>query len=158
MSPQLIYLTLTLLKLKDSITDSEVRVRYDVLKQVLYAKPLAAVIISDGAFVLALLLSGELATMLCALGHNDLLLLANIAGRTASIILAAFVAQLFYAARIWQVGRSFNSPLRYSVIPILGLAITQLGGGMSKANNPSGSALIWNEIANAISPVQVVIM
>ncbi|TEB21922.1 hypothetical protein FA13DRAFT_1819251 [Coprinellus micaceus] len=37
-----IYLTLTLLKLKDSITDSEGRVRYEILKQVSYAKPLAA--------------------------------------------------------------------------------------------------------------------
>jgi hypothetical protein len=49
-----IYLTLTLLKLKDSITDSEGRVRYEILKQVSYAKPLAAVFISDGAFALAL--------------------------------------------------------------------------------------------------------
>ncbi|TEB21919.1 hypothetical protein FA13DRAFT_1819250 [Coprinellus micaceus] len=55
---------------------------------------------------------------------------ASITGRSACIILTAFVAQLFYAARIWKVGISLNSPLRYSVVPILGLALTQVGGGM----------------------------
>ncbi|TEB21901.1 hypothetical protein FA13DRAFT_86846 [Coprinellus micaceus] len=54
----------------------------------------------------------------------------SIPGKTACIILTSFVSQLFYAARIWKLGATFSSPLRYSVIPILGLALTQLGGGM----------------------------
>ncbi|KAJ3513088.1 hypothetical protein NMY22_g15146 [Coprinellus aureogranulatus] len=44
--------------------------------------------------------------------------------------LVAFFAQLFYASRIWKVGRLFESPFRWSVIPIVALALLQMGGGL----------------------------
>ncbi|TEB21898.1 hypothetical protein FA13DRAFT_1779009 [Coprinellus micaceus] len=65
-----IHLIMTLLKLKDSLTDSEGTVRYEVLKQVSYATPIAGVFISDGALSLILLLGVELATVLCDLDNT----------------------------------------------------------------------------------------
>jgi hypothetical protein len=43
---------MTLLKLKDSITDDEGKVRYEVLRELSSVTPLAGVFISDGAFSL----------------------------------------------------------------------------------------------------------
>jgi hypothetical protein len=45
---------MTLGKLRDSITDSGGRVRYEVLKEASYATPIAGVFISDGALSLLL--------------------------------------------------------------------------------------------------------
>jgi hypothetical protein len=53
---------MTLLKLKDSLTDSEGTVRYEILKQVSYATPIAGVFISDGALSLILYVPGYITT------------------------------------------------------------------------------------------------
>ena len=52
--PPAIYLIMTLGKLRDSITDSGGKVRYEVLKEVSYVTPIASVFISDGALSLLL--------------------------------------------------------------------------------------------------------
>ncbi|KAH6910910.1 hypothetical protein BKA70DRAFT_1459746 [Coprinopsis sp. MPI-PUGE-AT-0042] len=50
--------------------------------------------------------------------------------KTACIFLSAFLAQIFYASRIWKLGATFNSVFRFTVVPIVLLAFVQLGGGM----------------------------
>lgn len=45
---------MTLVKLRDSITDREGRVRYELLKEVAYVTPIAGVFLSDGALSLIL--------------------------------------------------------------------------------------------------------
>ncbi|KAH6902283.1 hypothetical protein BKA70DRAFT_1435436 [Coprinopsis sp. MPI-PUGE-AT-0042] len=50
--------------------------------------------------------------------------------KTACIFLSAFLAQMFYASRIWKLGGAFGSLFRFAVVPIVLLALLQLGGGM----------------------------
>ncbi|KAH6902280.1 hypothetical protein BKA70DRAFT_1307553 [Coprinopsis sp. MPI-PUGE-AT-0042] len=54
----------------------------------------------------------------------------SMTGKTACIFLSAFLAQLFYASRIWKLGGMFSSRFRFTVIPIVLLAFLQVGGGM----------------------------
>ncbi|KAF5320621.1 hypothetical protein D9611_013737 [Ephemerocybe angulata] len=54
----------------------------------------------------------------------------SVSAKTACIILTAFFSQLFYATRIWQVGKRFESVLRFMAYPITALAFLQLGGGL----------------------------
>lgn len=51
-------------------------------------------------------------------------------GKTACIFLTAFLAQLFYAARIWKLGTMIKSRFRFMTFPIVALAVLQLGGGL----------------------------
>jgi len=51
-------------------------------------------------------------------------------GKTACIFLTAFLAQLFYAARIWKLGGLIQSRFRFMAVPIVALALLQLGGGL----------------------------
>ncbi|KAF6759360.1 hypothetical protein DFP72DRAFT_133614 [Ephemerocybe angulata] len=51
-------------------------------------------------------------------------------GMIACTFLVAFLSQLFYASRIWKVGTSFENRFRFAAIPIVALAIVQLGAGM----------------------------
>ncbi|TEB21883.1 hypothetical protein FA13DRAFT_1741420 [Coprinellus micaceus] len=64
------YLIMTLGKLRDSITDSGGRVRYEILKEASYVTPIAGVFISDGALSLLLLLVVDLATAICSLDNT----------------------------------------------------------------------------------------
>ncbi|TFK16914.1 hypothetical protein FA15DRAFT_676450 [Coprinopsis marcescibilis] len=51
--------------------------------------------------------------------------------KTACIFLAAFLSQIFYASRIWKLGRLIENHFRFLVVPIVALAMLQLGGGMT---------------------------
>ncbi|TEB21423.1 hypothetical protein FA13DRAFT_1799880 [Coprinellus micaceus] len=62
-----IHLIMTLVKLRDSITDSGGKVRYELLKEMSCVTPIAGVFISDGALSLILLLSIGLSTVVCSL-------------------------------------------------------------------------------------------
>ncbi|TFK16483.1 hypothetical protein FA15DRAFT_711768 [Coprinopsis marcescibilis] len=48
--------------------------------------------------------------------------------KTACIFLVAFLSQIFYASRIWKLGRLIENHFRFLVVPIV--PILQLGGGM----------------------------
>ena len=61
-------------------------------------------------------------------GQNEIVF--SMPGKTACIFLTAFLAQLFYAARIWKLGGLITSRFRFMAIPIVALAILQLGGGL----------------------------
>ncbi|TFK22883.1 hypothetical protein FA15DRAFT_757674 [Coprinopsis marcescibilis] len=50
--------------------------------------------------------------------------------KTACVFLTAFLSQIFYASRIWKLGRLVENHFRFLVVPIVALAILQLGGGM----------------------------
>ncbi|KAF8985485.1 hypothetical protein BDQ17DRAFT_678131 [Cyathus striatus] len=59
----------------------------------------------------------------------------SVPGKYASIFLTAFIAQIFYATRIWAIGRNMGYTGRRSkllAIPVVLLSSTQLGAGLAE--------------------------
>ncbi|KAH6892780.1 hypothetical protein BKA70DRAFT_1536441 [Coprinopsis sp. MPI-PUGE-AT-0042] len=50
--------------------------------------------------------------------------------KTVCIFLTAFLAQMFYAVKIWKWGRLIDNHFRFMAVPVVALAILQLGGGL----------------------------
>ncbi|KIJ44972.1 hypothetical protein M422DRAFT_251606 [Sphaerobolus stellatus SS14] len=52
--------------------------------------------------------------------------LFSVPGANACIYLTAFVAQLFFASRIWSVSNILGSRLRFMIVPVILLALLQI--------------------------------
>ncbi|KAF9539409.1 hypothetical protein CPC08DRAFT_824555 [Agrocybe pediades] len=68
--------------------------------------------------------------------HGDVTSLNEIrfyvVGQYTCISLTAFITQIFFASRIWKIGKNFGSPLMYAAIPVGILSSLQMSSGLAQ--------------------------